>query len=67
MKKVWYITADELGEAFTEWTNNNPHNNGHAVEWTVMAPDDSGYPEVENFLLSKGLNINDIVIIHSVW
>lgn len=67
MKKVWYITTDKLGTLIEKWINDNPHNNGYAVEWEIIDPNESGYPEIEKYFLSEGLKLGDKIIIHSKW
>ena len=67
MDKFYYLELGELGKVADRWSNDNPHNNGYAIKWEVLDPEESAYPEMENYLLSLGLKIGDIVIIHSVW
>jgi hypothetical protein len=67
MKKILYVTTGDLGKIADKWIKENPHNNGYAVKWQVIEPEESAYPEIENFLLSNGLNIGDEAILHSVW
>lgn len=67
MEKVNYITTSELGSIVDQWIKDNPHNNGYAHEWTVIEPNDSAYPEIENYFLDKGIKIGEKIIIHSFW
>lgn len=67
MEKIWYLTTNDLGKLANNWIKDNPHNNGYAIKWSVLDPNESAYPEIDNYFLSNGLNIDDKVIIHSVW
>jgi hypothetical protein len=67
MEKLYYIELSELGEIADKWIEDNPHNNGYAKKWYVLEPDESAYPEIENYLLSLGLKVGEKVILHSVW
>lgn len=67
MKKVWYVTTDELGSICDGWIKDNPHNNGYAHRWIVEDPDDSAYPDMEKYFIVMGANIGETVIVHSVW
>lgn len=67
MKKLLYVPIYDLGKIADKWIKENPHNNGYAVKWEVIDSNESDYPEIENFLLSNGLNIGDEAILHCVW
>ncbi len=67
MKKVNYITTSELGDICNDWVKNNPHNNGYAIEWEILEPEESGYPDIETYFITIGLKVGDSVIVHSVW
>lgn len=67
MKTVKYVTTHELGKVADNWIKNNPHNNNYAIEWEVIEPNESAYPEMENYFLDNGLKIGDKVIVHSFW
>ena len=67
LEKAWYFTPTDLGKKADKWIKENPHNNGYAIMWEVIDPEDSAYPEIEEFLLSKGLNIGDKALLHDEW
>lgn len=67
-QKLYYFKTSDLSkEAIEEWKGYSDHNNGYAVKWLVVEPEQSGYPEIEKFFISKGIKIGEEVVLHSTW
>lgn len=65
-----YISAMEIPRSITkDLIEGSGFSNGHAQWWRVGDPEDEqeSYPELNQYLINRGLSIGESVLLHFDW